>query len=116
MVEASQLKEQSCQFIVTYSGECILIEILDIIIVYRIAGNFRVVQIFAFSGAEQKLKLGETPRHWYFTCKDCGGCGIETRILQPRTFFSEGLLSHSAKICTLENFPLYRYNGYTVVL
>ncbi len=50
---------------------------------YRIAGDFRMVQIFAFfreqsraKQSTQKLKLGETPTHRYFTCKACGGCGF----------------------------------------
>ncbi len=46
---------------------------------YRIAGNFRVVQmltIFEGKAVNAKLKLGETPTHRYFTCKACGGCGF----------------------------------------
>ena len=41
---------------------------------YCIAGIF--FAFFKGRTVTQKIKLGETPTHRYFTCKACGGCGF----------------------------------------
>ncbi len=85
---------------------------LTMLYMYRIVGNFRVVQIFAFfegRAVNAKIKIGRNSTHQYFTCKACGVCGF---LVLKREYFNHkhffwGLSSHSAKIFTLENFPLY---------
>ncbi len=78
------------------------------------SGNFRAVQIFAFrifrgkSSQSENWNWEKLPRTgishqglwwvWFL--------GIETRITTAN-ISSEGFSSHFAKICTLENFPLY---------
>ncbi len=73
-------------------------------------GNIRVVQIFAFfegRAVNAKIKTGRNSHAPVFHMQSLWWVwflSIETRILK---ISSEGLSSHSAKIYTLENFPLY---------
>ncbi len=73
---------------------------------YRIAGNFRIMQIFVlFKGraVNTKIKAGiiKLPR----TGISHGGYGF---LALKHEYYNRKISSggHSAKICTLENFPL----------
>ncbi len=73
----------------------------------RIAGNFRVVQIFAFfegRAVNAKIKIGRNSHAPVFHMQSLGWVwfiGIETRILQPRKCLLRALEPFH------ENLPLY---------
>ena len=47
------------------------------------------------SSLTRKLKLGETPTHWYFTCKAIDGCGfLITILLRAKMKFSILAVEH----------------------
>ena len=81
--------------------------------VYRIAGNFHIVQNFAVfadrsAAARNKnhkifhLYLVLTMDYWWVWSHQSASAKLKTT-----KFSSEGLGGNSAKFCTSENFPLY---------
>ena len=67
---------------------------------YRIAGNFRMVQFFAFFA---KIRTAKVWIHVYALY----GMALTLAKIKTTKNSSEGLTGNSAKVCTSENFPVY---------